>query len=70
MVCTIKRCYMVTAGQDRIVPAERALKLRKYLTNTRVTYRMIATAAHNDVTEFEEYQQLLREFIADDNSLH
>ena len=38
---------VVTAEQDWIVPVERALELRNYLTNTRVTYRMIAKAAHN-----------------------
>ena len=54
---------MVTAALDRMVPVTRALKLREYLTNTQVTYRMIKAAAHNDVTEFAEYRRLLREFV-------
>lgn len=54
---------MVTAELDRVVPATHGLKLREYFTNTEVTYRMIESAAHNDVTDYAEYQQLLGEFI-------
>ena len=54
---------MVTAEQDRIVPKERALKLRGYLNHVKVEYHMIAKAAHNDVTDFFEYQQLLNKFV-------
>lgn len=54
---------MVSAELDRVVPVERALKLREFLTNTQVTYKMIKSAAHNDVTEYSEYHQLLSDFI-------
>lgn len=54
---------MVTAELDRVVPAAHGLKLREYFTNTEVTYRMIESAAHNDVTDYPEYQQLLGEFV-------
>lgn len=54
---------MVTAELDRIVPTERALKLREFLTNTQVSYKMIRSATHNDITEFPEYRQLLNTFI-------
>lgn len=54
---------MVTAELDRIVPVERALRLKEFLTNTRVVYKMIKSAAHNDVTEFPEYRQLLGDFV-------
>ena len=56
---------MVSAELDRVVPVERALKLGEFFTNTQVTYKMIKSAAHNEVTEYPEYQQLLREFIDD-----
>ena len=55
---------MVTAELDRIVPVERALKLREYFAPEQVTYRMIKSATHNNVTEFEEYRQLLKNFVA------
>lgn len=55
---------MVTAELDRVVPAERALKLREYFSPEQVTYKMIPSAAHNNVTEFEAYRQLLRSFVA------
>ncbi|MDH5356762.1 MAG: lysophospholipase [Gammaproteobacteria bacterium] len=54
---------IVTAEHDRVVPAAHGLKLRGYFTNTKVIYRMIELAAHNDITNFTEYQQLLGEFI-------
>ena len=54
---------MVTAELDQVVPAAHGLKLREYFTNTEVIYRMIKSAAHNDVTDYTEYQQLLGEFI-------
>ena len=54
---------LVTAELDRIVPIERALKLREYLTAAEVQYRMIESAAHNDVTSFPEYQKLVSAFI-------
>ncbi len=54
---------IVTAGLDRVVPAEHALKLMEFFTNTKVTYKMIKSAAHNDVTEFDQYHRLLRDFI-------
>lgn len=54
---------LITAELDRIVPPAHGLKLREYFTNTRVIYRMIESAAHNDVSNFTEYRQLLGEFI-------
>ncbi|MCP3687535.1 MAG: alpha/beta hydrolase [Gammaproteobacteria bacterium] len=54
---------MVTAELDQIVPLERALRLRQFFTKTQVEYRLIESAAHNDVTEFSQYHRLLRDFI-------
>jgi len=54
---------MVTAELDRIVPKERAIALGEYLTNTQVDYHMIASADHNDVTDYPEYQELVNDFI-------
>ncbi len=54
---------MVTAELDRVVPVERALKLREFFSDGQVTYRMIRSAAHNDVTEFSEYRELLSSFL-------
>ena len=54
---------MITAEQDRIVPAERALKLRDYLTATEVQYYSIKSATHNDVGESPEYLKLLSDFV-------
>jgi len=54
---------MVTAELDRIVPKERALALREYLTNTEVEYHTIPSAAHNNVTEFGVYRQILEGFL-------
>lgn len=56
---------IITAELDRVVPVERALKLRDYFSADQVTYRMIPSAAHNNVTEFSEYRQLLTEFLTD-----
>ena len=55
---------IVTAELDRVVPVERALNLQKYFSPDQLTYRMIRSAAHNDVTDFSEYRQLLRNFVA------
>lgn len=55
---------MVTAELDQIVPVERAIRLKEFLTNTLVTYKMIESAGHNDdFAEFPEYQQLLSDFV-------
>ena len=54
---------MVTAELDRVVPKERALKLREYFIHTKVEYHMINSAAHNDVTEFNEYRRVLEKFV-------
>ncbi len=54
---------IVTAELDRVVPVERALKLEEFLTNARVTYKMIESAAHNDMTEYPQYRRLLSEFV-------
>jgi pimeloyl-ACP methyl ester carboxylesterase len=55
---------IVTAELDRVVPVERGLKLREYFSPEQVTYKMIPSAAHNNITEFEEYRQLLKRFVA------
>jgi len=55
---------MVTAEQDLVVPKEQALKLKTFFTATEVEYRMIHSAAHNDVTDNPEYQNLLRDFVS------
>ncbi len=54
---------MVTAELDQVVPVERALKLKEFLSNATVTYKMVNSAVHNDVTEYAEYLQLLSDFV-------
>lgn len=55
---------MITAELDRIVPVERALQLREYFSPGQVTYKMIPSAAHNDISEFKPYRELLKNFVA------
>ena len=54
---------MVTAELDRVVPRERALKLRGFFKATGVEYHMIESATHNDVTDYPSYQKLVSEFM-------
>ncbi|MCH7880307.1 MAG: alpha/beta hydrolase [Proteobacteria bacterium] len=54
---------IVTAESDRVVPKKHAEILRDRLTSTKVTYRMIAGAGHNDVSDFPAYREAIERFI-------
>ncbi len=56
---------IVTAESDRVVPKKHAEILRDRLTNANVTYRVIAGAAHNNVTDFSGYREAIEAFIKD-----
>jgi hypothetical protein len=58
---------IVTAESDRVVPKKHAEILRDRLTNTNVTYRMIAGAGHNNVTDFSGYLEAIEKFIGTTN---
>lgn len=59
---------MITAENDRIIPAERALKLREFFSRTKPSYHIIKSATHNDIARFPEYRRLLSDFINPSNS--
>lgn len=54
---------IVTAELDRVVPKKHAEILRNRLTHTNVTYRMIAGADHNNLTDFSGYREAIETFI-------
>lgn len=54
---------IITAESDRVVPRKHAEILRDRLTGTKVIYRMISGAGHNDVTDFPGYLQAIENFI-------
>ncbi len=54
---------LVTAGKDEVVPLQHGEALMRSLTKAEIDYRLIADAAHNDITAYAEYQQALREFM-------
>ncbi len=54
---------IITAELDRVVPVERALKLSEFFKNNQVTYKMVNSAAHNNVTDYPEYLHLLSDFV-------
>lgn len=55
---------VITAEHDRVVPLRHSEELVKSLEFAVVSYHMVEGAAHNDVTEFAQYHQFLREFLA------
>ena len=59
---------IATAERDRVIPLRNSLALRDRFDPQQVLYRMIRGAAHNDIVEFADYRQLVREFIAPDFS--
>ena len=54
---------IVTAEFDRVVPVKHAEKLRDGLTTSEVSYHLIAGAEHNNITEFSQYREIVREFV-------
>lgn len=58
---------IVTAELDQVVPVKHAERLRDQLTRARVSYHLIAGAAHNDVTSFPRYWELIEAFIETSN---
>ncbi len=54
---------IVAAELDRVVPVKHALRLRDQLTETSVTYHLIAGAEHNDITSFPQYQKAIEDFV-------
>jgi uncharacterized protein len=57
---------IVAAKKDQVVPEIHALHLRKRLTNASVTYIAIDSAAHNDITGYQEYHDGLVIFFDED----
>ena len=55
---------IATAEHDRVIPLRHSLALRDCFAPDQVWYRMIQGAAHNDIVDFADYRQLVREFIA------
>lgn len=55
---------LVTAENDREIPLPHSLALKKSLVNARLSYCMIAGAAHNDIVEFPQYRERVLEFIS------
>ena len=58
---------IVTAEHDQVVPVKHAERLRDQLKRARVSYHLIAGAAHNDVTSFPRYWELIEAFIETSN---
>lgn len=58
---------IITAELDKVVPVKHAIELARHLDNATVSYEMINSAAHNDVTEFPRYEKILLDFIKQDD---
>jgi len=54
---------IVTAEFDRVVPVKHAENLRDRLTDSEVSYHLVSGAAHNNITEFSQYREIVRAFI-------
>ena len=57
------KVLVVVAQLDTVLPSHHAETLVQNLGRAKVSYHMISGAAHNDIGEFEQYRQILREFI-------
>ena len=55
---------VVSAQLDAVVPSQHAETLVKNLNRASVSYHMISGAAHNDIGDFDQYRQILGDFIA------
>ena len=54
---------IVAAERDRVVPSAHARALQRELVNAPVSFVTIRGAAHNDVSDYPEYREAIREFI-------
>ena len=54
---------IVTAEFDRVVPVKHAENLRDGLTDSEVSYHLVNGAAHNNVTDFSQYREIVRAFL-------
>jgi pimeloyl-ACP methyl ester carboxylesterase len=55
---------IASAEQDREIALEHTLTLLRCFSRTRVEYRQIAGAAHNDIIDFPEYRAFIEGFLA------
>ena len=53
---------IVTAEYDQVIPIKHAERLRDHLTETIVTYHLIAGAEHNNITSFPQYEEAIKNF--------
>lgn len=53
---------IVTAEYDQVIPNKHAKRLRDHLTETIVTYHLIAGAEHNNITSFPQYEEAIKKF--------
>ncbi len=54
---------IISAEHDRVIALHHTLALRQRFNRTELVYRMIAGAAHNDISDFPEYRAALQKFI-------
>ena len=55
---------LITSAEfDHEVPLAHTLALKRRFTRARLTYRMIAGAAHNNIVDFPDYRETVREFM-------
>lgn len=55
---------LITSAEfDREVPLPHTLALKRRFTRAPLTYRSIAGAAHNNIVDFPDYRETVREFI-------
>lgn len=55
---------LITSAEfDHEIKLPHTLALKRRFANARLTYRMIAGAAHNNIVDFPEYRETVKEFI-------
>ena len=54
---------IIAAEFDRVIPVKHAENLRDRLTASEVSYHLIAGAAHNNITDFNQYREIIRGFV-------
>jgi len=55
---------LITSAEfDHEIKLPHTLALKRRLTRARLTYRMIAGAAHNNIVDFSDYRETVRDFI-------
>jgi len=59
---------IASAEFDRVVKLAHTLALKERFTRAVLDYRMIAGAAHNNITDFPEYRATIKKFLAKPHS--